>query len=306
MASSPLHKYLIVIVGPTAVGKTALCVQLAKYLRTEVVSADARQCYGEMAIGTGQPTAVEKQGIAHHLMGFLPVQTPYSAGMFERDALKILAILFSRHDRVILTGGSGLYVKAVCEGLDTMPRLDTSVREYLNTRLQQVGLRTLIQELAVRDPAYYQIVDRSNPHRIIRALAACLATGQPYSALRRNCPAERPFKVIKIGLSCDRQVLYEQINQRVDRMLGQGLWTEATALYAYRDYNALKTVGYQEIFECLAGRYSQLEAVELIKRNTRRYAKRQLTWFRGDQTIRWFRPDDLKSIIDHVNRCSLG
>ena len=306
MASSSLHKYLIVVVGPTAVGKTALCVQLAKYLQTEIVSADARQCYREMAIGTGQPTTVEKQGITHHLMDFLPVQSPYSAGIFERDALKILAALFNRHDRVILTGGSGLYVKAVCEGLDAMPRLDISVKERLNTRLQQVGLRALMQELAVRDPAYYQLVDRSNPHRIIRALAVCLATGQPYSALRTNCPAERPFKVIKIGLNCDRQALYEQINQRVDRMLGQGLWTEATALYAYRDYNALKTVGYQEIFECLAGRYSQLQAVELIKRNTRRYAKRQLTWFRGDQTISWFQPDDLQGIIDHVNQCSLG
>ncbi|MEM7383171.1 MAG: tRNA (adenosine(37)-N6)-dimethylallyltransferase MiaA [Bacteroidota bacterium] len=306
MASLPLHKYLIAVVGPTAVGKTMLCVQLAQHFRTEVVSADARQCYQKMAIGTAQPTAAEKQGVPHHLMGYLPIQTPYSAGMFERDALRMLAVLFRRHNRVILTGGSGLYVKAVCEGLDTMPRLDTSVREYLNTRLQQAGLRALIQELAARDPAYFQIVDRCNPHRIIRALAVCLATGKPYSASRRNCPAERPFKVLKVGLSCNRQVLYEQINQRVERMLSQGLWAEAAALYAYRDYHALKTVGYQEIFKCLSGHYSRQEAVALIKRNTRRYAKRQLTWFGGDEAIRWFQPGDLQGVINYINQYSLG
>ena len=182
MAGLPPHKYLIVVVGPTAVGKTALCVQLAQYFRTEVVSADARQCYQGMAIGTAQPTAAQKQGIPHHLMGFLPVQASYSAGMFERDSLRILATLFGRHNYVILTGGSGLYVKAVCEGLDPMPRLDASVREYLNIKLQQVGLQALIQELAVRDPAYYQMVDRCNPHRI---------SGDSLSKLRQLCPIPR-------------------------------------------------------------------------------------------------------------------
>lgn len=304
MASSPPHKYLIVVVGPTAVGKTALCVQLAQHFHTEVVSADARQCYQGMAIGTAQPTAREKQGVPHHLIGFLPIQAPYSAGMFEQDALRTLATLFGRYNRVVLTGGSGLYIKAVCEGLDRMPWVDTSMREQLNTRLQQVGLKALTQELATKDPAYHQVIDHRNPHRVIRALAVCLATGQPYSLLRKNHPATRPFKVIKIGLSCNRQVLYERINQRVDQMLEQGLWAEATALYAYKDYNALQTVGYREVFEYLAGRHSLEEALELIKKNTRRYAKRQLTWFRQDQAIQWFQPDDFKGIIDYVNECS--
>ncbi|MEM7055638.1 MAG: tRNA (adenosine(37)-N6)-dimethylallyltransferase MiaA [Bacteroidota bacterium] len=296
------NKYLIVVVGPTAVGKTSLCIQLAQHYRTEIISADARQCYQGMAIGTAQPTTQERQVVPHHLIDFLPVQASYSAGMFARDALRTLDKLFNKYHHVILTGGSGLYIKAVCEGLDSMPLVDPKIREYLNTRLQQEGLAGLFQELAGRDPAYHQIVDRHNPQRIIRALEVCIATGQPYSLLRNNSPVARLFKFVKIGLLLDRQVLYERINQRVDRMFEQGLLEEATALYPYQGHHALQTVGYQELFGYLKGHYGQEEAISLIKRNTRRYAKRQLTWFRKDQAIQWFQPGDFEGIIDYLNK----
>ena len=255
-----------------------------------------------MAIGTAQPTTEERQAVRHHLIDFLPVQAPYNAGMFERDALKTLDGLFNKYNHVVLTGGSGLYIKAVCEGLDSMPLVDPKIREHLNTRLHQEGLAGLEQELSVRDPIYYQTVDRRNPQRIIRALEVCIATGQTYSLLRNNLPATRPFKFIKIGLIRDLQVLYERINQRADQMLEQGLFEEATALYSYKDHNALQTVGYQNLFGYLEGHYSQEEAIRLIKRNTRRYAKRQLTWFRQDQDIRWFQPSDFKGMIDYIRR----
>jgi len=293
------------VVGPTAVGKTALCIQLAQRLHTEIVSADARQCYQGMAIGTAQPTPEERQAVSHHLIDFLPIQTPYNAGMFEEDALRTLDSLFSKYQHVVLTGGSGLYIKAVCEGLATMPRIASKIRAHLNARFQQAGLAELVQELAARDPIYYKTVDRCNPRRVIRALEVCLATGQPYSLLRSGLPANRSFQCIKIGLTRDRQVLYKRINQRVEQMLEQGLLAEATALYPYKRYNALQTVGYQELFGYLEGRHEQAEAFELIKRNTRRYAKRQLTWFGQDQDIRWFHPENFEGILNYIYRALL-
>jgi tRNA dimethylallyltransferase len=302
MPPSSTPKYLIVVTGPTAVGKTALCIQLARHLRTEIVSADARQCYQGMTIGTAQPTSAEMQEIPHHLVNFLPVQAPYNAGMFARDALKILDNLLSKYRHVLLAGGSGLYIQAVCQGLDTIPPVSPTIRAMLHHKLQTMGLPTLTAMLATRDPAHYQVVDRANPQRVIRALEVCLATGQPYSTFLKQQPAARPFTIIKIGLARDRQVLYQRIDQRVEQMLDQGLMQEAIALYPYRHYNALQTVGYREIFDHLAGHYSQSEAIRLLKRNTRRYAKRQLTWLRRDPAMHWFHPDDAPAILHHIQK----
>lgn len=302
MPSSSARKYLIVVTGPTAVGKTALCIQLALHLRTEIISADARQCYQGMAIGTAQPTAAELQAVPHHLVNFLPVEAPYNAGMFAQDALKTLATLFAKYAHVLMTGGSGLYIQAVCQGLADMPPVAPAIRAALNQRLQEEGLSALAADLARQDPAYYQAVDRANPQRVIRALEVCLATGQPYSTLRKRQPAARPFTVIKIGLTRDRPALYQRIDERVEQMLAQGLMQEAAALYPYQHYNALQTVGYRELFGQLAGHYDQAEAIRLFKRNTRRYAKRQLTWFGRDPAMRWFHPDDRPAILNYIQQ----
>ena len=302
MPTNKPRKYLIVVVGPTAVGKTELCIQLAQHLRTEIISADSRQCYQGMTIGTAQPTPEAMQGVPHHLVNFLPVQAPYSAGLFAQDALKVLATLWDKYNHVLMTGGSGLYIQAVCQGLDIMPPIPSTIRADLNKKLQTLGLPALVTALASQDPAYYQVVDRANPQRVIRALEVCLATGQPYSTFRKHLPTARPFTIIKIGLTRDRQVLYQRINQRVEYMLDQGLVQEAVALYPYRHYNALQTVGYREIFDYLAGQYGQEEAIRLLKRNTRRYAKRQLTWFRRDTDMCWFHPDDQPAIHQHIQK----
>ncbi|MEO1219019.1 MAG: tRNA (adenosine(37)-N6)-dimethylallyltransferase MiaA [Bacteroidota bacterium] len=289
MCAQGKNKHLIVVMGPTAVGKTRFGVKLAKHFGTEVISADARQCYRGMAIGTAQPTDEEKEGVPHHLVGFLPVQAAYSAGQFARDALRILEGVFKKHDYAVLVGGSGLYIQAVCEGLDEMPVVDSSVVAYLNKRWQEEGLSVLVQELSVRDPVYHARVDVHNPHRVIRALAICLATGERYSDFRKRAPQERYFSVSKIGLVLDREVLYERIRKRVKDMFACGLVEEVESLYAYRGCNALRTVGYREVFGYLEGRYRLEEAMELVVRNTRRYAKRQMTWLReeDERDVAW-------------------
>jgi tRNA dimethylallyltransferase len=302
MSPPNAKKFLIVVVGPTAVGKTGCCVALAQHLHTEIISADARQCYQGMAIGTAQPTTEEMQGVPHHLVNFLPVQAPYSAGMFARDALKILTTLLQRHDAVFMTGGSGLYLQAVCQGLSPIPRVAPTIRAMLNKRLQIEGLPALVAALASQDPVYHQVVDRFNSQRVIRALEVCLATGQPYSTFRKHQPVVHPFSILKIGLTRDRQALYQRIDQRVVQMLGQGFLQEAMALYPYRHDNALQTVGYQEIFGYLEGHYDQKEAIRLLKRNTRRYAKRQLTWLRRDPAIHWFHPDEEAAMLRYIQQ----
>ena len=299
-SSAAAPKTLIVVVGPTAVGKTALCIRLAQRLHTEIVSADARQCYQGMAIGTAQPSAAERRAVPHHFVDFLPVQASYNAGLFERDALALLDDLFVKYDQVLMTGGSGMYLQAVCQGLDSMPPTDLALRGQLNARLQQEGLEPLTQELAALDPAYYQRVDRQNPRRILRALEVIQATGQSYTSLRRQQPVERPFCVVTVGLMRDRQALYGRIDQRVDLMWAQGLLAEARALLPYKGYNALQTVGYREVFGYLEGKYDQGEAIRLLKRNTRRYAKRQMTWFKRDTAICWFHPENWEAIWAYV------
>ena len=279
---------LLVIVGPTAVGKTSVSIRLAQHYHTEIVSADARQCYRETTIGTAKPTAQELNTVKHHLVGFLPVSQPYDVKQFEQDALLAVASVHRRQALAIATGGSGLYVSTLCYGIDEMPEILPEVREKLNRRWQQEGLTVLLDELERVDPAYFAQVDRHNHRRVIRALEVFYSTGSTYSGFRKGTGSERPFKSILVGLSRPRDVLYQRIDQRVDQMMAEGLMEEAHSLYPWRNYQALRTVGYQEIFPAVDGHYDLEEAVRLIKRNTRRYAKRQLTWFGKDKNIRWF------------------
>lgn len=293
-------KYLIVIAGPTAVGKTDLSIRLAQHFGTEILSADSRQFFREMSVGTAKPSLAEQQGVKHHFVHSHSISEEYSAGMFEQDALRLLDRLFQTKDQVVLVGGSGLYVRAICEGMDLMPHADPKIREDLVQMGQEHGLPFLLTMLEQHDPEYFHQVDQDNTQRVIRALEICLASGQPYSTFRRKEKAARPFQFIKIGLNRDRAELYARIDWRVDLMLENGLREEAISLYPFRTHNALQTVGYQEIFGFLEGRYNWEEALRLLKRNSRRYAKRQLTWFHKDHEFRWFHPEEWDRIVQHV------
>lgn len=269
------------VAGPTAVGKTALCVQLAQRLQTDVVSADSRQLYRELTIGTAKPSPDEMGGIRHHFIASHPISDPVNAGRYERECLALLNELFWTKDVVVITGGTGLYIDAVCVGLDDMPPVDAMLRERLFTRLQREGLSALQDELRRLDPVYAQTADLHNPVRVTRALEVCLATGRPYSSFRRQQPAERPFRTVRAALERPRDELYARIDARVDAMLTAGLVEETRSLLPYRHLPPLQTVGYQEIFPYLDGEYDYAEMVSLIKQNSRRYAKRQMTWFRN-------------------------
>ncbi|QJD79383.1 tRNA (adenosine(37)-N6)-dimethylallyltransferase MiaA [Spirosoma rhododendri] len=283
---------LLVVAGPTAVGKTALCVRLAQQLRTEVVSADSRQLYRELSIGTAKPTSAEMDGVPHHFVDSHSITDPVTAGRYERECLSTLNDLFARHRVVILSGGTGLYINAVCFGLDDMPPVDPDLRETLRLRWQQEGLAPLQEQLRQLDPVYAQTADLQNPVRVTRALEVCLSTGLPYSSFRQDKPAERPFSTVLVALDRPRPDLYTRIDTRMDQMLANGLLDEARSLYDYRHLPALQTVGYQEIFPYLDGVYGYDEMVRLLKRNSRRYAKRQLTWFHNQADYQWFAPDD--------------
>lgn len=279
---------LISIVGPTAVGKTAKAIELAEILGTEILSADSRQFYREMTIGTAKPSADELARVKHHFIDTHTVTDFYSAGAFERDAVDLLAQLFETHDTVVITGGSGLYLKAVWQGFDEMPEVEEGVRDQLNEEYATAGLEPLLAELKAADPLYYEQVDRHNHQRVIRALEVIRSTGMPFSGFRQNQPTvERPFTNVKIGLEMEREQLYTRIDQRMDAMIAAGLFEEAERLYPHRHMNALQTVGYKEIFDYLEGKYDKAEAIRLLKRNSRRYAKRQLTWFKADAEIIW-------------------
>lgn len=288
---------LLVITGPTAVGKTALCVELARRLGTEIVSADARQVYRELSIGTAKPTREEMQGVPHHFIDSHSITETYTAGQYERDALRVLDGLFGRYPVVILTGGSGLYLKVVTEGMDTLPDPDPALRETLRRRLETEGLGTLLAELERADPAYFAQVDRQNPVRVLRALEVIRQTGQPYSSLRTGTKAERPFRTLGICLTRPREELYARIDARMDQMLAAGLVDEVRKLVPFREHNALQTVGYQEVFGYLDGTYDFDEMVRLLKRNSRRYAKRQLTWFRNQGGYREWAAGDGEELI---------
>ena len=293
-------KTLIVVVGPTASGKTALAIRLAQQFQTEIISGDARQFFTEMNIGTARPTQYETQLIPHHLVGHISINQPYSAGLFETEAQKLLSHLFQQHNQVILVGGSGMYIKALCEGFDVLPDVPDNIRIELNQTYIQQGLSTLQQMLAELDPVYYKQVDLNNPQRIIRALEICKITKQPYSSFRKGQKVKRDYRIIKIGLDLPREELYLRINNRVEEMMQGGLLQEVEQLLPYKTLNALKTVGYTELFEYLDQRITLPRAVELIKQNTRHYAKRQMTWFKKDPEIRWFNPNDWQQILNYL------
>lgn len=294
-------KRLIVIVGPTGSGKTDLSIRLARHYDAPILSADSRQVYRGLPIGTAQPSAEQLQSADHHFISSHNLQDDLNCGQYEIQALARLGELFAVHDCVVAVGGSGLYVRALCEGLDNLPQADPTLRADLAARLADDGLPALAEQLRELDPAYWEVVDRSNPARVVRALEVCLQTGLPYSEQRTGERRSRDFGIVKIGVDLPREVLYDRIDRRVDQMLSDGLEAEAHAVYPYRALNALQTVGYRELFEYFDGVISRDEAVELIKRNSRRYAKRQLTWFRRDNEVHWFAPDDDAAIIQQID-----
>lgn len=296
-------KSLIVILGPTCVGKTDTTIRLAQHFQADILSCDARQMYQKMNIGTAKPTEAEQAAAPHHFIDFLPIETPYSAGKFEQEALELLDKIFQEKDVALMTGGSTLYMQSVCEGLDDFPEIDPKYREQLNIVFKEKGVEALQKILQEKDKPVFDSLnesDRQNPQRLIRAIEVIESTGKSIQEFRVKNIKERPFKIIKIGLEREREKLYERINQRVDLMMEAGLEAEAKALFPYAQYNALQTVGYQELFGYFRNEYDLEEAVRLIKRNTRRYAKRQMTWFRKDENITWFKPDDVDKILDFV------
>jgi tRNA dimethylallyltransferase len=291
---------LVVIVGPTAIGKTEMAIRLAQTFSTEIVSADSRQFYREMSIGTAKPTPLELSQAKHHFIDSHSITDEFNVGDYEAAGLDLLSDLFQHHKFVILVGGSGLYVDAICRGFDELPKGSPGVREQLNLLFANEGLNALQSELAAADPVYYQEVDRSNPHRLIRALEVFRSTGQPFSSFRRNAPAKRPFNILKIGLNTDRSILYDRINRRVDQMVEHGLVEEVHSLLPYRHLNPLNTVGYFELFDYFDGKISLDQAIEMIKQDTRRFAKRQLTWFRRSPETHWFDPGDFSGVAELV------
>ena len=295
-------KTLIVITGPTAVGKTALCLDIAQHFGIPIINADSRQIYKELKIGTASPTSEQLQLVPHYFVGSLSLTDYYSASLFEQQVLEILSRQFREHDFALMAGGSMMYIDAVCDGIDDIPTVDDVTRETLKQRLKEEGLEALVEQLRELDPEYYEVVDRQNPRRVVHGLEICLMTGRTYTSFRKREKKERPFRIVKIGLNRPREELYDRINQRVDQMMQQGLLEEAKALYPMRQMNALNTVGYKELFDYLDGRWPLEEAVERIKGNTRRYARKQLTWYKKDPQIRWFHPDEKEQIISYISQ----
>lgn len=295
-------KTLIVIVGPTGSGKTELAVSLAERFAAPVISTDSRQIYRDLPIGTAQPDAAQLQRAEHHFIATHAIDEEFNCGAYEQAALALLDKLFEQHPTVIAVGGSGLYVKALCDGLDDLPEAAPEIRWELAQRLRDEGLEPMAEQLRELDPEYYRQVDTKNPARVLRALEVCLSTGQPYSSLRTGTQHERPFRIVMIGTQMERAELYRRIDRRVDEMMAAGLEQEARAVYPYRHLNSLQTVGYKELFDYFDGKITREEAVELIKRNTRRYAKRQMTWFRRDRRIAWFEPTHRDEIVRHIEK----
>ncbi|MDF2436544.1 MAG: miaA [Bacteroidota bacterium] len=296
------NKFLIVIVGPTAVGKTALGVRLAKQFETEILSVDSRQFFREISIGTAKPSKNEMEGITHHFIDSHSISENYNVGKFETEAIQLLDELFQKKDIVTMVGGSGLYIDAVCKGFDELPEANPEIRKQIDTIYEEQGIVALQLMLKELDPVYHSQVDLSNPQRLSRALEVCLSAGKPYSALREGKIKSRNFNMIKIGLNTSREVLYDKINQRVDQMMRDGLLEEARSVLPFRNANALQTVGYKELFDHLDGKTDLKTAVDLIKQNTRRFAKRQLTWFRRDADIKWFEPEQIEEIVEYIGK----
>lgn len=293
---------LIVIVGPTGSGKTDVSIELAEYFSAPIISTDSRQVFKGLPIGTAQPSEEQLTRVKHYFIADREITDEYTCGMFEKEALELLEKLFKTHDYVVAVGGSGLYVDALCNGLDQLPLADGATREQLSYRLEHNGIDDLLKELRELDEDYYNQVDRHNPARVMRALEVCLVSGRPYSQQRKCQKAERPFRIVKIGINMNREILYDRINRRVDMMIEAGLEQEARAVYPHRSLNSLQTVGYKEMFEYFDGNISYEEAVELIKRNSRRYAKRQLTWFNRDKEIEWFENKEIKKMQNFLEK----
>ncbi len=294
-------KTLIVIVGPTGSGKTDLSIRVAEHYACPIISTDSRQFYRGIPIGTAQPDNEQLERVEHHFIASHELTDDFNCGAYEVAALKRLEELFYKHDTVVAVGGSGLYVKALCEGMDDLPEVEPALRQQLSDRLKREGLEALAEQLRELDPTFYEVVDRKNPARVLRALEVCIATGKPYSALRTGVKRERPFNIVKIGVTMERAVLYERIDRRVDIMVEAGLEQEARKVYPLRHLNSLQTVGYREMFDYFDGSISRDEAIELIKRNSRRYAKRQLTWFGRDGEIEWFLPSETEKIVEYID-----
>ena len=292
---------LIVLIGPTGVGKTELSLRLAEHFHTSIVSADSRQLYADLKIGTASPTSEQLNRAPHYLVGTLKLADYYSAARYEEEALATLDNLFRQHDTVILTGGSMMYIDAICKGIDDIPTVDTETRELMLQRYETEGLEKLCAELKLLDPEYYRIVDLKNPKRVIHALEICYMTGKTYTSFRTQQKKQRPFRIIKVGLTRDRAELYDRINRRVDIMIEEGLLEEARSVYPYRTLNSLNTVGYKEMFNYLDGTWELPFAIEKIKQNSRIYSRKQMTWFKRDEEIQWFHPEQETEILDYIN-----
>ncbi|MEN2282681.1 tRNA (adenosine(37)-N6)-dimethylallyltransferase MiaA [Algoriphagus sp. SE2] len=295
------QNYLILVVGPTAVGKTEICLKLAKKFNSEIISCDSRQFYMETNIGTAKPSENELQQIPHHFVNSLSIEDSYDVKMFEKEVIDLLDKLFKNHQVIIMTGGSGLFADAVVNGLDDMPEIDSGIRKEIIRIYEEKGLEFLQKEVGRIDPEYLQVVDQNNPQRLMRAIEVFRGTGKPFSSFRVKKKAKRNFQTIKIGLERNREELYHRIDKRMDQMIMEGLFEEAESFFDKRGLNSLQTVGYQEIFGYLEGKYDREEAIRLLKRNSRRYAKRQLTWFRKDVEIKWFKPNEEEEIITYIS-----
>lgn len=294
---------LVVIAGPTAVGKTALAIALAKKFQTEIISADSRQFFRELDIGTAKPTEKELLDVKHHFVNSLSIKQNYDAAQFGRDALAMIHELFKKYNVVIMCGGSGLYIRAVTEGFDDIPEVPDEIRESLKDEFSKNGISWLQNKMKELDPELLETIDQQNPQRLMRALEVRIGTGASISTFRRNEKIRHDFRIIKIGLELPRDTLYERIDRRMDAMIASGLFEEAKSVYPYKIHNALQTVGYQEIFDFIDGQYDREEAIRLLKRNSRRYAKRQLTWFKRDPEMKWFSSENFDPIIQYVSDC---
>ncbi|MCL1938647.1 MAG: tRNA (adenosine(37)-N6)-dimethylallyltransferase MiaA [Candidatus Azobacteroides sp.] len=291
---------LVVLTGPTGVGKTALSLLLAKEFHSPVISADSRQLYQDLVIGTDAPSPNDLEAVKHYFVGNLQLTDYYSASRFEDEVVQLLAVLHQTHETVLMCGGSMMYIDAVCKGIDEIPSIDEALRADIFHLFEKEGLDPIRRQLKILDPVFYNQVDLRNSKRVIHALEICLMTGQPYSSLRTHAVKERPFRIVKIGLMRERKELYERINLRVDRMMAAGLLEEARALYPYRHLNALNTVGYKELFRFLEGECTLDFAIEKIKQNSRIYARKQMTWFKRDHAITWFHPENVEEILKHL------
>ncbi|MBI9057911.1 tRNA (adenosine(37)-N6)-dimethylallyltransferase MiaA [Labilibaculum sp. DW002] len=295
-----MSKTLIVILGPTGVGKTDLSIRIAKHFNTVISSSDSRQVYREMSIGTAVPEKEQLEAVKHHFIHTHSIHDYFSSWECEKQTIELLTELYKEKDEVLLVGGSMMYIDAVCNGIDEIPTIDPELRQEVFTRYEKDGLESMKMQLKQLDPVFYDQVDLKNAKRVIHAVEICLMTGKPYSELRTNSKKKRDFKIVKIGLNRDRTELYSRINTRVDQMIEEGLIEEAKAIFEFRHYNSLNTVGYKELFEHFDGNISLEKAIELIKRNSRRYAKRQLSWFRRDEEIEWFHPDQEKEVLQYI------